>query len=417
LPYVVGMSTALCSPSREAEDACPPMYQPPPAPAGTLLGRTRLEPILSGGKKPIAEIGRTPVKELDVEGVDFQVLSPGTCGDQTATPMAPFTPICTPSPCGAFSLFSRPGWGSVVQPGRFAEMQDGSSMMRRLSMADDGQDRHVVSLTQALQAMQQEKQEKAEEQRQAVNPVHHQVSALLDEEEEEEDSDASDVDPDQQQQQKASTGPQAPPPGALHPSIGSEGHAMGICRRCCFFPRGRCANGYSCEFCHYEHEKRKRKNKKGSRNLMGSAAAYAQAQQQQFRGGITRQLLAARGAAYLPPHQAGLLAGAHRPPMGYAGPALMQHAAYPGFPQPMAYPQQAPPMMYGSVPANPMAAAAPQAAQFPYPPPGSHACAPPPAPAGAHPCMMMGAPQPQSFVPPPPLQPPSHFGGMQSTGL
>merc|ERR1719225_1485545 len=52
-----------------------------------------------------------------------------------------------------------------------------------------------------------------------------------------------------------------PPPGALHPSVGSERHSLGACRRCCFFPRGRCMNGYDCEFCHYEHDKRKRKNK------------------------------------------------------------------------------------------------------------------------------------------------------------
>jgi len=53
-----------------------------------------------------------------------------------------------------------------------------------------------------------------------------------------------------------------PPPGALHPSLGSEAHEGGTCKRCCFYPRGRCTNGYNCEFCHYEHEKRKRKNKK-----------------------------------------------------------------------------------------------------------------------------------------------------------
>jgi len=53
-----------------------------------------------------------------------------------------------------------------------------------------------------------------------------------------------------------------PPPGAEHPSMGSEAHNTGTCKRCCFFPRGRCTNGYNCEFCHYEHEKRKRKNKK-----------------------------------------------------------------------------------------------------------------------------------------------------------
>jgi hypothetical protein len=51
------------------------------------------------------------------------------------------------------------------------------------------------------------------------------------------------------------------PPGEL-PSLGSMKHGEGLCKRCCFFPKGRCNNGYDCEFCHYEHEKRKRKKKK-----------------------------------------------------------------------------------------------------------------------------------------------------------
>merc|ERR1719375_2606641 len=46
------------------------------------------------------------------------------------------------------------------------------------------------------------------------------------------------------------------------PSLGSAKHAEGACKRCCFFPKGRCLNGYNCEFCHYDHEKRKRKKKK-----------------------------------------------------------------------------------------------------------------------------------------------------------
>lgn len=46
------------------------------------------------------------------------------------------------------------------------------------------------------------------------------------------------------------------------PSIGSAKHADGQCKRCCFFPKGRCLNGQNCEFCHFEHEKRKRKKKK-----------------------------------------------------------------------------------------------------------------------------------------------------------
>mmetsp|Transcript_17365 Transcript_17365/g.40498 ORF Transcript_17365/g.40498 Transcript_17365/m.40498 type:complete len:452 (-) Transcript_17365:21-1376(-) len=49
---------------------------------------------------------------------------------------------------------------------------------------------------------------------------------------------------------------------AALPSIGSAGHFAGTCDRCCFFPKGRCLNGYNCDHCHFEHEKRKRKSKK-----------------------------------------------------------------------------------------------------------------------------------------------------------
>lgn len=51
-------------------------------------------------------------------------------------------------------------------------------------------------------------------------------------------------------------------PGGPLPSMGSAMHAEGSCKRCCFFPKGRCQNGLNCEFCHFEHEKRKRKKKK-----------------------------------------------------------------------------------------------------------------------------------------------------------
>jgi len=49
---------------------------------------------------------------------------------------------------------------------------------------------------------------------------------------------------------------------AALPSAGSAGHGAGTCRRCCFFPKGRCNNGYDCNFCHFFHEKRKPKTKK-----------------------------------------------------------------------------------------------------------------------------------------------------------
>jgi hypothetical protein len=46
------------------------------------------------------------------------------------------------------------------------------------------------------------------------------------------------------------------------PSVGSSAHSEGSCKRCCFFPKGRCSNGYDCQFCHFAHEKRKSKMKK-----------------------------------------------------------------------------------------------------------------------------------------------------------
>ena len=62
-----------------------------------------------------------------------------------------------------------------------------------------------------------------------------------------------------------------PPPGAIHPALGSKGHAAGNCRRCCFHPRNACTNGYACEFCHYDHEKRKKKN---NRNKKKTGSSY-----------------------------------------------------------------------------------------------------------------------------------------------
>merc|ERR1719198_2497146 len=41
------------------------------------------------------------------------------------------------------------------------------------------------------------------------------------------------------------------------PSMGSAGHAEGECRRCNFYPKGRCLNGVNCSFCHLPHDKQK----------------------------------------------------------------------------------------------------------------------------------------------------------------
>lgn len=53
------------------------------------------------------------------------------------------------------------------------------------------------------------------------------------------------------------------------PSIGSASHFDGTCDRCCFHPKGRCLNGWNCQHCHFDHEKRKRKNKKKGKGRLG----------------------------------------------------------------------------------------------------------------------------------------------------
>lgn len=91
-----------------------------------------------------------------------------------------------------------------------------------------------------------------------------------------EDDDSEDDDDARQQPLTNANGepPRPPPPGAEHPSLGSALHEAGSCKRCCFFHRNRCLNGYDCEFCHYEHEKRKRKSKKSKKSKKkGSGAA------------------------------------------------------------------------------------------------------------------------------------------------
>jgi hypothetical protein len=55
------------------------------------------------------------------------------------------------------------------------------------------------------------------------------------------------------------------------PSLGSKDHDAGTCKRCCFFPKGRCTNGYQCSFCHFDHEKRVRKSKKKRKSGDGVA--------------------------------------------------------------------------------------------------------------------------------------------------
>ena len=50
-------------------------------------------------------------------------------------------------------------------------------------------------------------------------------------------------------------------------SIGSVGHEDGDCKRCAFFPKGRCKNGENCTHCHLEHPKQVRHRRRQQRNV------------------------------------------------------------------------------------------------------------------------------------------------------
>lgn len=56
------------------------------------------------------------------------------------------------------------------------------------------------------------------------------------------------------------------------PSVGSEGHFDGSCKRCAFFPKGRCTNGKDCTHCHFAHEPRSRLRKRNSMKGQKSAS-------------------------------------------------------------------------------------------------------------------------------------------------
>lgn len=59
------------------------------------------------------------------------------------------------------------------------------------------------------------------------------------------------------------------------PSVGSKGHATNECKRCAFFPKGRCRNGASCEHCHFPHEDRAKDRRKRRSRRKGAVQDQA----------------------------------------------------------------------------------------------------------------------------------------------
>lgn len=74
------------------------------------------------------------------------------------------------------------------------------------------------------------------------------------------------------------------------PSVGSAAHEKGSCRRCCFFPKGRCTNGMDCEFCHFAHLPRlARKNKKKNKKALKATSTPVNTTQKDWSSATTSE--------------------------------------------------------------------------------------------------------------------------------
>mmetsp|Transcript_62194 Transcript_62194/g.161291 ORF Transcript_62194/g.161291 Transcript_62194/m.161291 type:complete len:409 (-) Transcript_62194:84-1310(-) len=326
-------------PSKRPEPLSEEYLEPstlPGAAGATLLGRTQNVLPVSGVKKQLAEAPAALVRTATpghlarltpIGGPSPLGSSRGRAQPHQWTFTHPFTPIATPSPTASYSLFHR-GYGAstavelakaALTPRGDAPPIDSRSVeAARLATTDAHASLFSRPVTYAITPTSARATGLAGPQgmthgrrvslQQALMPASSAKKPCAKEYEEERDDD----DDESGDEEGAEGQPQAlrrpedvpkPPPGALHPSLGSEGHAIGACKRCCFFPRGRCINGYECEFCHYMHDKRKRKGKKKAARkaalpLSSSALPSRALVEQQPRPAT--QMIAMGGVTYSP---------------------------------------------------------------------------------------------------------------------
>jgi len=314
----------------------------PGAAGATLLGRTQNVLPTSGSKKQLAEPLAAPptlaaapptpgtlARLTPIGGISPLASSRGRAQPQQWAFTHPFTPIATPSPTGRYSLFHR-GLGSVTTPGSKCAM--GLSKSMRTPRGDavgsfdqraDEMDRSAAinahaslfsrSVTYAISPTSARATGLAApppplQNRRGIVSLQQALMPDAPEQKpqfegDEDDDESGDEGESQPQALRRPEDVPKPPPGALHPSLGSEGHGIGACKRCCFFPRGRCINGYECEFCHYMHDKRKRKGKKKAARkaalpLSSSALPSRALVEQQPRPAT--QMIAMGGVTYSP---------------------------------------------------------------------------------------------------------------------
>jgi len=224
----------------------------------TLLGRIGATTTSSSGQSPQQKKapGIWDAPEAPPPGIPEEPLRPMPTPLGPMTPAAqirwPFTPIATPSPSARFAILEQLRLFATPIASRVREHQD------EAQFGFAGAAGAPVELAAA------------------ASPAKATVADVDDDDDGDHSTDGSDA------SSPLLAAPQAGPSG--HPSVGSADHAAGTCRRCCFFPRGRCMNGYDCQFCHYEHEKPKRKHR--SRH---SGRPLTEAPPQPSRTGTARQ--------------------------------------------------------------------------------------------------------------------------------
>lgn len=291
-------------PPRRPQPLCEDMFEG--SHGAVLLGRTKKVSgagLLkkAGDAAPAADPSPSPAKgdaeasPLDVTvgvGASFQQMTP--LSTRSAQHWA-FTPIATPSPSGRAAALEQLLAAGLVAPAGAALPQPQVDMPMPAAApavpADVGAacqgappvfvampavcSKPLSALTLATTPARQPVARQPQQVMPApfkapvvaADPSPHRWSSERDD-----GSEESDSDDDGQQPQAVRAAGNVPqrPPGARLPSVGSAGHDLGSCKRCCFFPRGRCVNGYECEFCHCEHEKRKRRNKKKGKKVVAS---------------------------------------------------------------------------------------------------------------------------------------------------
>lgn len=114
------------------------------------------------------------------------------------------------------------------------------------------------------------------------------------------------------------------------PSVGSIGHFSGQCTRCCFHPKGRCLNGYDCNFCHFDHDKRRRTKKmERFQNTVFRRVSYTGLHTQQIQQSVSPSMPPQASPGLVPSYHQTVQSSVPRQPVPPVSSALAMPCATP----------------------------------------------------------------------------------------